>query len=196
MAADDRLLMVFPLLVKSDVTGVLLVEEASGGRRFRSRRIEILNGVAQQAALAIQNDRFESEMRARERLETEVELARQIQRTFIPEILPAPNAWDISARWRTARQVGGDFFDVFELPRNRLGIFIADVADKGVPAALFMALTRTLMRAAVGESVTPADALRRVNRLLYPDCQQGMFVTAVYGVLDQTRGLYLRQCRP
>ena len=190
MAADDRLLMAFPLLVKNDVTGVLLVEEASGGRRFRSRRIEILNGVAQQAALAIQNDRFEGEMRARERLETEVQLARQIQRTFIPETLPSPDAWDISARWRTARQVGGDFFDVFELPRGRLGIFICDVADKGIPAALFMALTRTLMRAAVGESVAPADALRRVNRLLYPDCQQGMFVTAVYGVLDTSRGVF------
>jgi serine phosphatase RsbU (regulator of sigma subunit)/putative methionine-R-sulfoxide reductase with GAF domain/anti-sigma regulatory factor (Ser/Thr protein kinase) len=190
MAADDRLLMAFPLMVKNEVTGVLLVEEAMGGRRFRSRRIEILNGVAQQAALAIQNDRFEGEMRARERLETEVQLARQIQRTFIPETLPSHSAWDLSARWRTARQVGGDFFDVFDLPKNRLGVFIADVADKGVPAALFMALTRTLMRAAVGESVTPADALRRVNRLLYPDCQQGMFVTAVYGVLDTDSGVF------
>lgn len=190
VAAEDRLLIAFPLLVKSEAYGVLLIEEAIGGRRFRSRRIEILNGVAQQAALAIQNDRFESEMRARERLETEVQLARQIQRTFIPETLPGPGGWDISARWRTARQVGGDFFDVFELPNNRLGIFIADVADKGVPAALFMALTRTLMRAAVGETVSPADALRRVNRLLYPDAQQGMFVTAVYGVLDNETGIF------
>jgi serine phosphatase RsbU (regulator of sigma subunit)/putative methionine-R-sulfoxide reductase with GAF domain/anti-sigma regulatory factor (Ser/Thr protein kinase) len=190
MDSEDRLLMAFPLLVKSEAYGVLLIEEAIGGRRFRSRRLEILNGVAQQAALAIQNDRFETEMRARERLETEVQLARQIQRTFIPETLPEPGGWDISARWRTARQVGGDFFDVFELPDDRLGIFIADVADKGVPAALFMALTRTLMRAAVGDTIFPADALRRVNRLLYPDCQQGMFVTAVYGVLDTGSGTF------
>jgi sigma-B regulation protein RsbU (phosphoserine phosphatase) len=190
LAAEDRLLMAFPLSVKTEVYGVLLLEEAIGGRRFRSRRIEILNGVAQQAALAIQNDRFEMEMRARERLETEVKLARQIQKSFIPETLPSPSGWDISARWRTARQVGGDFFDVFQLPSGKLGIFIADVADKGMPAALFMALTRTLMRAAVGESASPADALRRVNRLLYPDSQQGMFVTAVYGVLDPSNGRF------
>lgn len=190
LASDDRLLMAFPLLVKGEVYGVLLLEEATGGRRFRHRRIEILNGVAQQAALAIQNDRFESEMRARERLETEIQLARQIQRTFMPESLPGPSGWDISARWRTARQVGGDFFDVFELPGKRLGIFIADVADKGVPAALFMALTRTLVHAAVGETSTPAQALRKVNQLLYPDAQQGMFVTAVYGVLDTSTGTF------
>jgi sigma-B regulation protein RsbU (phosphoserine phosphatase) len=80
--------------------------------------------------------------------------------------------------------VGGDFNDVIELPDHKLGIFIADVADKGMPAALFMALTRTLMRAAVLESDSPADALRRVNNLLLPDTRQGMFVTAVYGVFD------------
>ena len=65
-----------------------------------------------------------------------------------------------SARWRTARQVGGDFYDIIELPNDRLGLFIADVADKGVPAALFMALTRTLMRAAVQQSDSPAEVLR------------------------------------
>jgi len=91
------------------------------------------------------------------------------------------------ARILPARQVGGDFYDVIELPNNKLGIFIADVADKGMPAALFMALTRTLVRAAVLETDLPAEALRRVNDLLFPDTKQGMFVTAVYAVLDRVR---------
>lgn len=185
MYTDDRLLMAFPLLVKGEFFGVLLAEEALGGRRFRARRIEILTGVAQQAALAIQNDLFQRETVARERLETEVQLARQIQQAFIPDKLPEHPHWELAARWRTARQVGGDFYDVFELPNGRVGLFIADVADKGVPAALFMALTRTLVRAAVLEIGSPAEALRRVNDLLYPDCHQGMFVTAVYGVIDE-----------
>lgn len=124
----------------------------------------------------------------RERLETEVQLARQIQQTFIPESLPKPPHWDLAARWKTARQVGGDFYDVFELPQQRLGLFIADVADKGIPAALFMALTRTLVRAAVLETSSPAAALQRVNTLLLPDTRQGMFVTAVYAVLDLANG--------
>src|SRR5581483_11918820 len=183
-----RLLMAVPLAIKSDLFGVLLVEEAEGARRFRARRFEIINGIAQQAALAIQNDLFQKEMVMRERLETEVQLARQIQQAFIPENLPEHPEWELAARWKTARQVGGDFYDVIELPNRKLGLFIADVADKGMPAALFMALTRTLVRAAVIETPSPAEALRRVNDLLMPDTRQGMFVTAVYAVLDQETG--------
>jgi phosphoserine phosphatase RsbU/P len=188
--SEDRLLMSFPLTVKGERFGVLLVEEALGGRRFRSRRIEILTGVAQQIALAIQNDLFQRETVARERLETEVQFARQIQETFIPKTLPEHANWELSARWRTARQVGGDFYDVFNLPNGQIGLFIADIADKGIPAALFMALTRTLIRAAVLQTASPAEALQRVNELLYPDCEQGMFVTAIYGVIDEKSGIF------
>ena len=187
-ANADRLLMAVPISIKNDLFGVMLIEEAENGRRFRSRRIEIINGIAQQAALAIQNDLLQQEMVVRERLETEVQLARQIQQTFIPQSLPTREAWQFAARWRTARQVGGDFYDVIELPNNKLGLFIADVADKGMPAALFMALTRTLVRAAVNEMHSPVDVLRRVNDQLLPDTRQGMFVTAVYGVLDIMSG--------
>jgi len=186
----NRLLMAVPISIKQDIYGVMLVEEALHGRRFRARRIEIINGIAQQAALAIQNDRFQKEQVMRERLETEVQLARQIQQTFIPSKLPRFPAWQLAARWRTARQVGGDFYDVIELPNRKLGLFIADVADKGMPAALFMAITRTLVRAAVIETESPALALRRVNDLLLPDTRQGMFVTAIYGVLDLDNGKF------
>lgn len=183
LAGDNPLLLTVPLLIKNDFFGALMVQEAPDGLRFRARRLDIINGIAQQAALAIQNDRLQEEMVIRERLETEVQLARQIQKTFIPDNLPSLSGWDLAARWRTARQVGGDFYDVMELPNGLIGLFIADVADKGIPAALFMALTRTLVRAAVSETVSPAEALSRVNDLLIPDTQQGMFVTAVYAVL-------------
>lgn len=187
----DRLLIAAPLSIKNDLFGVMLVEEREGGRRFRSRRVEIINGIAQQAALAIQNELLKREMVARERLETEVQLARQIQQTFIPSVLPARPNWHLAARWRTARQVGGDFYDVIELPGEKLGIFIADVADKGMPAALFMALTRTLVRAAALEMDSPAAVIRRVNELLLPDTRhQGMFITAVYGELDMKAGTF------
>jgi serine phosphatase RsbU (regulator of sigma subunit) len=180
-------LFAVPIGVKDDLYGVMLIEEATGGLRFRSRRLEIITGIAQQAALAIQNDLLQKEMVVRERLETEVQLARQIQQTFIPETLPQFADWELAARWKTARQVGGDFYDVFDLPNRRLGLFIADVADKGVPAALFMALTRTLVRAAVTELESPAEAMKRVNDLLIPDTKQGMFVTAIYAVLNMEK---------
>jgi serine phosphatase RsbU (regulator of sigma subunit) len=185
---NDPLLYAVPLSVKADVFGVLLLQETPGGRRFRMRRLEIITGIAQQAALAIQDDRLQKEMMVRERLETEVQLARQIQQTFIPESLPQHSGWELAARWKTARQVGGDFYDVMQLPNEKLGLFIADVADKGMPAALFMALTRTLVRAAVIETPSPAAALQRVNELLLPDTKQGMFVTGVYAVLDLKTG--------
>ncbi|MFN8411513.1 MAG: GAF domain-containing protein [Anaerolineales bacterium] len=169
----ERLLMAVPLSIKNDSFGVMLIEEAENARRFRTRRLEIINGIAQQAALAIQNDLLQQEMVSRERLETEVQLARQIQQTFIPSSLPSHPSWQLAARWRTARQVGGDFYDVIELPNGKLGLFIADVADKGMPAALFMALTRTLIRAAVKETNSPAEVLSRVNEQLLPDTQRG-----------------------
>ncbi len=187
LGSPSVFLFAVPIAVKDDLYGVMLIEEAPGGLRFRARRLEIITGIAQQAALAIQNDLLQKEMVVRERLETEVQLARQIQQTFIPESLPQFEDWELAARWKTARQVGGDFYDVFDLPDKRLGLFIADVADKGVPAALFMALTRTLVRAAVIENNSPAEAMKRVNDLLIPDTRQGMFVTAVYGVLDMEK---------
>ncbi|MFN3492423.1 MAG: GAF domain-containing SpoIIE family protein phosphatase, partial [Anaerolineales bacterium] len=186
----ERLLIAVPLSIKNDLFGVMLIEEKEDGQRFRSRRIEIIQGIAQQAALAIQNDLLQQEMVVRERLETEVQLARQIQQTFIPSSVPAHPNWQIATRWLTARQVGGDFYDLIKLPNNKLGIFIADVADKGMPAALFMAVTRTLIHAAVLETKSPAEALQRVNDLLLPDTQQGMFVTAVYGELDVETGIF------
>jgi sigma-B regulation protein RsbU (phosphoserine phosphatase) len=184
----ERLLMAVPLCIKNDMFGVMLIEEAENARRFRTRRLEIINGIAQQVALAIQNDLLQQEMVFRERLETEVQLARQIQQTFIPQSLPTHPSWQLAARWRTARQVGGDFYDVIELADGKLGLFIADVADKGMPAALFMALTRTLIRAAVKEAHSPSEVLSRVNEQLLPDTQQGMFVTAIYGELDVEAG--------
>jgi serine phosphatase RsbU (regulator of sigma subunit)/putative methionine-R-sulfoxide reductase with GAF domain len=187
LSVPGALLFAVPIAVKGDLYGVLLIEEAAGGLRFRARRLEIITGIAQQAALAIQNDLLQKEMVVRERLETEVQLARQIQQTFIPESLPQFPDWELAARWKTARQVGGDFYDVFDLPDKKLGLFIADVADKGVPAALFMALTRTLVRAAIIETDSPAIAMKRVNDLLIPDTRQGMFVTAVYAVLDMEK---------
>ena len=83
-------------------------------------------------------------MTIRERMEQEFQLARQIQRTFLPNKMPRLHRWEMDARWITARQVGGDFYDIIRLNKGRLGLVIADVSDKGLPAALYMTVTRTL----------------------------------------------------
>ena len=191
LQTGDHLLIGFPLMIKNDLFGVMLVEEDSDARRFRSKRVEIVTSISQQVALSIQNEHLQKEMVNRERLEHEVHLARQIQKTFLPDHLPEIPGWNLAATWITAHQVGGDFYDVFELPGKRLGLFIADVSEKGIPAALFMALTRTLVRAVVYDTSSPAEVMRRVNALIIPDNQQGMFVTAVYGVLSLEKGEYI-----
>ncbi|HVM70232.1 MAG TPA: GAF domain-containing protein [Anaerolineales bacterium] len=188
MQTGEHLLIGFPLIVRNDFYGVMLVEEDSEARRFRSKRVEIVTSIAQQVALSIENNNLQLEMMARERLEHEVELARQIQKTFLPEYLPEIPGWELAATWLTARQVGGDFYDVIELPGGRLGLLIADVSDKGMPAALFMALTRTLIRAVIHDTFSPAETLQRVNDLIIPDNRQSMFVTTVYGILSIESG--------
>jgi serine phosphatase RsbU (regulator of sigma subunit) len=166
----------------------MVLEQVEAPHRSRDRRLEIITGIGHQAALAVQNDRLQQEMAERERLERELQLAHDIQQTFMPSQLPELHGWELAFTWHAARQVAGDFYDFFELPDRRLGLVIADVADKGMPAALFMALTRTLMRAAALEEASPAAALARVNDLLVPDAQHGMFVTAVYAVLSLETG--------
>jgi serine phosphatase RsbU (regulator of sigma subunit) len=193
------LLIALPLSIQDEVMGVLLVEESDviiedllpgegSFMRLRSKRLEILTGVSQQTSLAVQNAYLQQDMLEHERLEREIQLAREIQRTFLPRTLPDVPGWDISVRWLTAREVGGDFYDCFLLPENKLGVVIADVADKGMPAALYMTLVRTLIRAAAREISAPADVLAWVNDILVPDAEQGMFITACYLVLSTESG--------
>ncbi|MCJ7624526.1 MAG: SpoIIE family protein phosphatase, partial [Anaerolineaceae bacterium] len=184
----DNLLFAFPLSVKGEVLGVLLAKETITSLAFQERRMEIINGIARQVALAIQNEQFKQEMVESERMAHEIQLARKSQQTFLPGELPRISQWELDARWHPARQVGGDFYDIIELDRNRLGIVIADVADKGLAAALYMTVTRTLIRAFSSSFESPAAVLEQVNNLLIPDTQDGMFVTAVYAILHLRSG--------
>jgi len=137
----------------------------------------------------IQNNRYKNEVVDRERIDREIQLARQIQETFLPSKVPQPKGWDVAIRWRTAREVGGDFYDIFVTKNRNLGMSIADVADKGMPAALYMTVTRTLIRSTSQAIKSPAKVLERVNELLFMDTQNGMFVTGIFAILDPVTGI-------
>jgi len=124
----------------------------------------------------------------RQRLEREFQLAREIQQTFLPNQTPEIPGWVMDVHWETARLVGGDFYDYFLLPDGRLAFLIADVSGKGLAAALYMTVTRTLIRAAAQESTSPARTLERVNDLLLVNSQNGLFVTTFYGILSLDDG--------
>jgi sigma-B regulation protein RsbU (phosphoserine phosphatase) len=134
--------------------------------------------------------RLHQEEIERERLEQELAVARQIQLTMLPKGCPVLPGWECAVFYQAARQVGGDFYDFFELPGEpkRMGIVIADVADKGVPAALSMALGRTVIRNAAAGGRSPSAALTLANELILKDTQAGLFVTAVYAALDARSG--------
>jgi serine phosphatase RsbU (regulator of sigma subunit) len=119
----------------------------------------------------------------KETLERELKVARTIQESMLPRALPRLQGFDFGARMMPARAVGGDFFDFIPLDDDSIGIVVGDVSGKGVPAALFMALTRSLVRAEASRNVTPRQALQTVNRHLLGMNEARMFVTVTYGVL-------------
>jgi phosphoserine phosphatase RsbU/P len=126
----------------------------------------------------------------KEKLEKELDVARQIQQSMLPEHLPQVEGFTFGAHMQPARRVGGDFYDLFYLDDDHIGIVIGDVSDKGVPAALFMALSRSLLRAEALRFETPANILRRVNTLLQDMSTSGLFVTVLYGVFNLRSGRF------
>ena len=124
----------------------------------------------------------------KERLECELELARKLQQSILPRELPELPGFSCAARSRSARQVGGDFYDAISLSEGRVGLIMADVSDKGMSAALYMALTRSLIYAEAKRNPSPREVLLTVNRLLLEMSQADMFVTVFYGVLDSVQG--------
>ncbi len=124
----------------------------------------------------------------KERLEKELQVAREIQLSILPRELPKIHGYDLGALIVPARAVGGDFFDVFPLGSDHLGIVIGDVTDKGVPAAIYMAQTRALLRAKAGEDLSPSETLQLVNQILLDTNDSGMFVTVLYGSLNISTG--------
>jgi sigma-B regulation protein RsbU (phosphoserine phosphatase) len=126
----------------------------------------------------------------KERLERELQVAADIQMSILPEVLPSPDGYDFGGRILPARQVGGDFYDVFELGENKFGVVIGDVADKGVPSAIFMARAHALIIAEADNvtATSPGEVLRMVNEHITRFEKSTQFVTALFGILDTSTG--------
>ena len=181
-------LTALPLHIQERLLGVLLVAHPEKGKHIAERRMSILDGIAHQIALAIEASQFYQQAVRQQRLEREMELARGIQESFLPECCPTVPGWQFSVEWRAARGVGGDFYDLIPLDAQHLGLLIADVSDKGVAAALYMALSRTVVRIVAKDTLDPAETLKHVNRILLEDSRSGMFVSMFYAVLELGSG--------
>ena len=189
-------MLAFSLTSKRELVGLMLADYAGPEHRSTQRLMTILSGIAGQAAIAIENDRLLREAAEQERMKQELEVAKRIQASFLPECCPPVPGWDLAAYWRSAREVGGDFYDFIPLParlgdvggQGRMGLVIADVADKGVPAALFMALSRTLLRTVSIDGRPPSEAVSRTNDLILADARSDLFVTMFYIILQPWSG--------
>jgi serine phosphatase RsbU (regulator of sigma subunit)/anti-sigma regulatory factor (Ser/Thr protein kinase) len=183
-----------PLVSQGELVGLLNLGPRLSDQDYSSDDRKLLDSLAAQAAPALQVAqlvrRQEAEARSRERIEQELRVATTIQQNFLPRELPDLPGWDVSAYYRPAREVGGDFYDFIELPDGHIGIVIGDVTDKGVPAAMVMAATRSVLRASAQRVVSPGEVLGRVNDLMCPDMPAKMFVTCLYGVLEPATGRF------
>jgi serine phosphatase RsbU (regulator of sigma subunit) len=142
----------------------------------------------------------QAQLIAQEKLEYELSTARRIQESMLPEKIPALPGWTFAAHWQPARSVSGDFYDFIPLADNRLALVVGDVSDKGVPAALIMTVTRSMLRAGAISAATPGDLLERVNDLLNTEIPMGMFVTCHVSFLNLSSGEIIYSsaghCRP
>jgi serine phosphatase RsbU (regulator of sigma subunit)/predicted ester cyclase len=132
-----------------------------------------------------------AEAQERERIEQELQVARQIQQELLPKATPEIGGWEVAPYYKPAREVGGDFYDFLVLEDGRLGLIVGDATGHGMPAALVMATTRGMLRAVVQSLESPGEVLARVNEALAADIPPSTFVTCFYGILDPESGSFL-----
>jgi serine phosphatase RsbU (regulator of sigma subunit) len=200
-----RALLCAPLRTRQGTIGVIQVVNARPGAAFTDDQLAFLEALAASIAVAIENARLytqlkqqyvalEQGIRDREQLlaiRRELDIARDIQQSILPRTFPPfPDRaeFDVFAGMVPAREVGGDFYDFFLIDDARLGLVVGDVSGKGVPAALFMAVSRTLLRSVALTGMPPAECLSRVNALLCLDNSAEMFVTVFYAILNVRSG--------
>ncbi len=178
-----RAILCAPMLVKDRLVGVVYVDTSIRTGTFKESDLFLLSVVAGQAAVAIENARLYRVAVEKGRLERELQMAREIQESLLPRRMPQLPGYEIQAHWRSAREVAGDFYDVFRLSDDTIGVVIADVSDKGAPAALFMASARSMIRSYAFSGYTPFETLTRTNDMIVDDAGDGTFVTVYYSLL-------------
>ena len=177
-----------PLLYAGENLGVLALANGPMSTSFTESDFEVFKAIAEQSAFALYNAIVYSEVNEKKRLDRDLEIARDIQRILLPSTSPDVPGFEISGINIPARQVSGDYFDYLKVDEGHFGIVIADVSGKGVPASLIMAMCRSVLRSQAPTNPSPADVLRKVNRQLFPDMKEDMFISMAYLILENQSG--------
>ena len=184
--------LALPLVSQGELVGLINLGERRSEQDYSSDDRRLLGNLATQAAPAVRVAQLvrqqQLEALERQRIEQELRVARLIQQTLLPKDVPHVAGWVVDAYYQPARAVGGDFYDFIPYPDGRLGFVIGDVTDKGVPAALVMATTRSLLRSAAERFDSPSGILERTNEALVHDIPPKMFVTCLFALLNPSTG--------
>ncbi len=185
---EGRMVGAMPLRAHDMFLGALMVDLPHPQPRLGNRLRAILVGITRQLSVALEHALVHDELLQNERRTQELALARQIQGALLPDRAPDVPGYDIAGYWRPAREVAGDFYDYLRLGQGRLAVTIADVADKGMGAALFMVLTRTALRESLWSEEDAGRALQRTNHIISDDVRGGMFLTLFVAILTPESG--------
>ncbi|HEY5075184.1 MAG TPA: GAF domain-containing SpoIIE family protein phosphatase [Pyrinomonadaceae bacterium] len=175
--------MVAPIVSNNEVIGVFDLE-SDELNAYAKDDLEVLGMLASQVAIIIEKVMLHDQLIEKKRLETQLEVARQVQLELLPARDPELEGFDISAYNFPTEEVSGDYYDWVRVYDDQIGIVIADVSGKGVPAALLMAFLRASLRAATHIGYAPHISMSKVNYLLWESIERNQFVTAFYGILD------------
>jgi serine phosphatase RsbU (regulator of sigma subunit) len=177
-----------PLRSPEGIYGVIQVVNRLDGSMFSEEDLRFMSLLVEQAGLAIYNARLHAERLERQRSQEQIKIARNIQLRLLPSKLPEIPGIAVGAQYDAAQEVGGDYYDIYRIDHDHLGLIVFDVAGKGVPGALLMAITATFLKMAAPRSQSPAWVLNEVNAALSAESHRGLFVTAIYGVLKISTG--------
>lgn len=179
-----RAILCVPMIADDEVQGVIALDSLTSSGAFGRHELALLVGIAAQAALSLAKARLHKKLLARELMERDLELAAKIQSRFLPHRGPEHLGWSFQAFYRAALEVGGDYYDFLDLPGDKVGVAIGDVSGKGISAALCMVRLSAEVKYQAAGAHDPADVLKAVNRVLYREFEDGMFVTSILLVID------------
>ncbi len=187
-SSASRTTLAVPLVYGGQRLGVLVVANGAGGAPFYPADITVFQAIAEQSAFALYSATMFAEAHDKKRLDHDLQVARDIQKILLPSDSPEVPGFLIAGVNLPASSVSGDYFDYVTVDQDRLGVAIADVSGKGIPASLIMAMCRSVLRGAARGQQSPAEVLREVNRQLFPDIKEDMFISAAYVLVNHTTG--------
>lgn len=176
--------LVGPLVYRRKILGVLGLANGPMSTPFSVADLKVFKAITEQGAFALYNEAVYLEAGEKKRMDHDLEIAREIQGILLPSSSPVVPGYELSGVNIPARQVSGDYFDYIRMDPSRLGVAIADVSGKGVPASLIMAMCRSVIRSEAVNKTSASEVLRRVNHQLYPDIKEDMFISMAYLILD------------